>query len=55
MNYAKLTTSKLEKNPNTKTTYNLVSEQVDCEFVGNRKLKNVSKRIPIYHVTGIIP
>ncbi|MCM2285937.1 MAG: GAF domain-containing protein [Desulfobacula sp.] len=36
-------------------TYNMVREQVECEFLGNRTLKNVSKKIPIYRVTGIIP
>jgi len=44
--------SKLYIGPNT---YNMVREQIDCEFVGNCTLKNVSKKTPIYHVTGIIP
>ena len=26
------------------STYNMVREQIDCEFVGNRTLKNVSKK-----------
>lgn len=36
-------------------TYNRIREQIYCDFVGNRALKNVSKKVPIYHVTGIVP
>ena len=36
------------------TTHKMIHEKVDCDFVGNCKLKNVSESMPIYHVTRII-
>jgi len=35
-------------------THKMIHEKVDCKFVGNFKLKNVSEEMPIYHITKII-
>ncbi len=42
--------SRLYIGPNT---HKMIHERVDCQFINNYKLKNVSKKIPIYQVTGI--
>lgn len=36
-----------------KNTYELIHEKIECEFLDSFNLKNLSEKMPIYHVTGI--
>jgi len=37
-----------------KETHELIHKKIECEFVDDFNLKNVSEKMPIYHVSGIV-